>query len=212
VKTLNWLLKIAAAGVVLNLAGCASHPLPKYERPLSKTPYQSVRTTAYTWTESDHILYGKSNALGGQLCIAPPPPKHPSQGNRRAKTHRRNPHRGHTKSRDSRPESVQIQWNSAAADWSRWPAGTLFRLTSNGQFFRVDDYGWALAGRNTIDLCMPSKRAMNLWGVRQETIQILRWGDPAVSHHILCPRRKYKHVRRMILELENKPRQASKLR
>ena len=41
---------------------------------------------------------------------------------------------------------------SAAADWSRWPAGTSFRLLSTGQIYRVDDYGWALAGRNTIDL------------------------------------------------------------
>ncbi|HSS15546.1 MAG TPA: hypothetical protein VLQ29_01020, partial [Candidatus Dormibacteraeota bacterium] len=50
---------------------------------------------------------------------------------------------------------------SAAADWSRWPAGTAFRLVSTGQIYRVDDYGWALAGRNTIDLYMPNQREMN---------------------------------------------------
>src|SRR4030095_10429677 len=60
---------------------------------------------------------------------------------------------------------------SAAADGSRWPAGTAFRLISTGQTYRIDDYGWALAGRNTIDLYMPNQREMNSWGARQETIQ-----------------------------------------
>ncbi|HZE56663.1 MAG TPA: hypothetical protein VE031_02300, partial [Chthoniobacterales bacterium] len=62
---------------------------------------------------------------------------------------------------------------SAAADWSRWPMGTTFRLLSTGQTYRVEDYGWALSGRNTIDLYMSSQRDMNTWGARQEPIQIL---------------------------------------
>src|ERR1700677_2014318 len=45
--------------------------------------------------------------------------------------------------------------SSAAADWSRWPAGTMFRILQTGQIYVVDDYGWDLAGRNTIDLYMP---------------------------------------------------------
>jgi 3D (Asp-Asp-Asp) domain-containing protein len=56
---------------------------------------------------------------------------------------------------------------SAAADWSRWPVGTTFRLLSTGQIYRVEDYGWALSGRNTIDLYMANRQDMNSWGARQ---------------------------------------------
>ena len=101
---------------------------------------------------------------------------------------------------------------SAAADWSRWPAGTTFRLLSTGQMYRVEDYGWALAGRNTIDLYMPNERAMNSWGERQEPIQIVHWGNPDDSLKLLMPRMQYKHVRRMVLELQGNEEQAAALR
>ena len=101
---------------------------------------------------------------------------------------------------------------SAAADWSRWPAGTSFRLLSTGQIYRVDDYGWALAGRNTIDLYMPNQREMNSWGARQETIQILQWGDPQESLQFLRRHQDYRHIKRMVLELEGRHEQAAELR
>jgi 3D (Asp-Asp-Asp) domain-containing protein len=100
---------------------------------------------------------------------------------------------------------------SAAADWARWPAGTTFRLLSTGQTYRVEDYGWALAGRNTIDLYMPNQHAMNSWGTREEPIQILRWGDPDESLRLLLPRMRYKHVRRMVLELQGNEQEAAAL-
>ena len=81
--------------------------------------------------------------------------------------------------------TVKPQIGSAAADWSRWPAGTVFRLISTGQVYKIDDYGWALAGRNTIDLYMPTPNEMNKWGARSEPIQILRWGDPDESLRLL---------------------------
>jgi 3D (Asp-Asp-Asp) domain-containing protein len=101
---------------------------------------------------------------------------------------------------------------SAAADWSRWPAGTAFRLVSTGQIYRVDDYGWALAGRNTIDLYMPNQREMNSWGARHETIQILQWGDPQESLQFLSRHQDYRHIKRMVLELEGRHEQAAALR
>lgn len=101
---------------------------------------------------------------------------------------------------------------SAAADWSRWPAGTSFRLLSTGQIYRVDDYGWALAGRNTIDLYMPSQREMNSWGARQESIQILQWGDPQESLQFLRRHQDYRHIKRMVLELEGRQKEAAALR
>ncbi len=79
----------------------------------------------------------------------------------------------------------QPRIGSAAADWSRWPVGTTFRVLSTGQVYKVDDYGWALAGRNTIDLYMANRADMNRWGVRHEPIQVLRWGDRDASMALL---------------------------
>jgi 3D (Asp-Asp-Asp) domain-containing protein len=101
---------------------------------------------------------------------------------------------------------------SAAADWSRWPMGTTFRLLSTGQMYRVDDYGWALSGRNTIDLYMANSRDMNTWGARQETIQVLQWGDSQQSLQFLRSHQDYKHIKRMVLELEGREEQAAALR
>ena len=88
------------------------------------------------------------------------------------------------------------QIRSAAADWSRWPMGTQFVIEATGQTYVVDDYGWELAGRNTIDLYCPSRAEMNAWGVRRVTIHVLHWGDPWASYRILKPRTGYAHVRR----------------
>jgi len=91
--------------------------------------------------------------------------------------------------------------NSAAADWGRWPVGTIFRILQTGQMYIVDDYGWALAGRNTIDLYEPTREKMDCWGVRCVDIQILQWGDARQSYSTLLPRSKYRHVERMLHEL-----------
>ena len=104
------------------------------------------------------------------------------------------------------------QIGSAAADWSRWPAGTVFRLLSTGQNYRVEDYGWALAGRNTIDLYMPNQREMNSWGAREETIEVLKWGDPQESLQFLQRHQDYRHIKRMVLELEGRHKEAAALR
>ena len=104
------------------------------------------------------------------------------------------------------------QIGSAAADWSRWPAGTVFRVLSTGQNYRVEDYGWALSGRNTIDLYMPNQREMNSWGARQEAIEILKWGDPQESLQFLRRHQDYRHIKRMVLELEGHEKEAAALR
>ena len=108
----------------------------------------------------------------------------------------------------SRPPQI----GSAAADWSRWPAGTVFRLLSTGQNYRVEDYGWALSGRNTIDLYMVNQREMNDWGARAETIEVLKWGDPRESLQFLRRHQDYRHNNRMVLELEGRQKEAASLR
>ncbi len=75
----------------------------------------------------------------------------------------------------------------------------------------MDDYGWALSGRNTIDLYMANSRDMNTWGARQETIQILQWGDPQQSLQFLQSHQDYKHIKRMVLELESRDHEAAKM-
>jgi 3D (Asp-Asp-Asp) domain-containing protein len=94
--------------------------------------------------------------------------------------------------------------NSAAADWSRWPYGTVFRVIENGEIYEVDDIGWALSGRNTLDLYKPSKRAMNEWGARMVNIEVLKWGEDRDSFEVLSKRAKHRHVKRMVVDLEKR--------
>jgi 3D (Asp-Asp-Asp) domain-containing protein len=211
-------------------------PLPKYETPLVKRDFQNVRTTAYTHTEADHRQFTNHNALGGQLHAAtgairraeytprasPVNADEQSDYRRVSYTHaaiepfsmepRRTTKVVKTKHGNKRVVVVtKPQIGSAASDWSRWPAGTVFRLLSTGQVYQIDDYGWALAGRNTIDLYMPTRSAMNAWGAREEGIQILRWGNLSESLRLLQAHQGYRHIRRMVLELEGQDVAAASL-
>jgi len=195
-----------------------------------------VRTTAYTHTEADHLPYGNHNALGGRLHAATgairraeyTPRAIPVNGDDPA-DYRRASYSSPALEKFSLKETKTTkvvktkhgtkkvvvtkkpQIGSAAADWSRWPAGTVFRLISTGQVYRVDDYGWALAGRNTIDLYMPSRREMNSWGAREENIQVLQWGDSNESLRLLQAHQGYRHIRRMVLELQGQDAAAASL-
>jgi hypothetical protein len=200
--------------VALSLGACSTgRHLPAYERPLARTDFQNVRTTAYTDSESDHRQYGNRTALGGVLRAAPPPSAP------RAIPVGQAVERGGYQpiAYVSRPQPFagnripDPSYGSAAADWARWPAGTIFRVLSTGQLYRVEDYGWALSGRNTIDLYMATPREMNNWGVRQELIEVVQWGDPQESLRRLARHTKYRHIKRMVLELEGRERAAARL-
>ncbi|MBP7951514.1 MAG: 3D domain-containing protein [Verrucomicrobiales bacterium] len=94
---------------------------------------------------------------------------------------------------------------SAAADWSIFPMGTVFRILGESNTYVVDDYGSALVGTKTIDLYRPSKSEMSKWGARNVHIEILRWGSFDQSLKILSERRKHSHVRAMYANiLKNK--------
>jgi 3D (Asp-Asp-Asp) domain-containing protein len=208
-------LLAAAAGLSLGACGTTRN-LPAYERPLARTDFQQVRTTAYTHTEADHEEYGNRTALGGILHAAAPP--FVPRAIPVAQSVFRGPENDYQPIAYVSPSqpflggrlSNQI-YGSAAADWARWPAGTIFRVISTGQLYRVEDYGWALAGRNTIDLYMATPREMNGWGVRQEPIQIVQWGDAQESLRRLASHTKYRHIKRMVLELEGHERAAANL-
>jgi 3D (Asp-Asp-Asp) domain-containing protein len=155
------LLLLAAVAMVF--ASCA-RSLPTYEKPIARTQFQRVRTTAYTHSEGDHLKYGCQTCIGTTL----------------------------------RYDAV----HSAAADWSRWPVGTTFRILDTGEICKVDDIGWALSGRNTIDLYKPSRGEMNAWGTRTVNIEILNWGDDREALALLRKRSKYRHVQRMMKDME----------
>lgn len=216
-------------------ARVSSRSLPTYEPPLARADVQTVRTTAYTHSESDHIQYGARNALGGPLqssiakneaarSVNEDPSidvnapdnitialmtreKRLALAKERAKA-KASAKKGRKVAKNRKPHS---RIGSAAADWARWPVGTTFRVLSTGQVYKVDDYGWALAGRNTIDLYMGSRSDMNRWGVRNEKIQVLSWGDRNTSVALLTKRQQYKHCRRMLLQLQGLEQQAAAL-
>src|SRR5438094_4665184 len=93
---------------------------------------------------------------------------------------------------------------SAASDWSRYPLGTRFRISSTNEEYIIDDYGWALVGTDTIDLYKPSRLAMRRWGVRHVDIDILQWGSEEQSLKVLAPRCKHRRVQQMVTALEKK--------
>lgn len=86
---------------------------------------------------------------------------------------------------------------SAAADWSRFPVGTKFRMAGQPQVYVVDDYGSALVGTNTIDIYKPTLGMMKDWGVRHIDIEVLQWGSFIRSAEILKARTHVSHTRTM---------------
>jgi 3D (Asp-Asp-Asp) domain-containing protein len=93
---------------------------------------------------------------------------------------------------------------SAAADWSRFPLGTKFKICGTDTIYVVDDYGPALVGTNKIDLCMQSRREVHHWGVRKVTINIIEPGSYDRSLTLLKRRKHVPYVRRMVKGLEEK--------
>jgi len=98
---------------------------------------------------------------------------------------------------------------SAAADWSRFPVGTVFSIAGQpGVVYVVDDYGSALVGTGTIDLYKPSRSMMDNWGVRHVDIQVIQWGSFERSMELMRDRTKWRHVRAMMDGIEARLRTA----
>lgn len=99
------------------------------------------------------------------------------------------------------------QVRSAAADWSKYPLGTRFKIEGLPYEYVVDDYGSALVGTETIDIYKPEKGTMNTWGVRNVPIKVIEWGSFEESRKILDERKHVRHadhVREMLHEIEEK--------
>jgi len=93
---------------------------------------------------------------------------------------------------------------SAAADWSVYPVGTVFKIKGMSQLFVVDDYGSALTGTGTIDIYTPNASHMKTWGRRNVEIAIVQWGSYARSAQLLSKRTGYSHCRQMYVAIKKK--------
>ncbi len=120
----------------------------------------AVKTTAYTHSESDHLVHGASTAVGTQLKAG--------------------------------------RVNSAAADWSVYPVGTVFQIEGQSGIYQVDDYGSALVGTNTIDIYKPTPQEMDSWGSRKVNIRVVKWGSFRKSLAIMQPRQDNTYIRKMV--------------
>ncbi|MCB1203215.1 MAG: 3D domain-containing protein [Verrucomicrobiae bacterium] len=143
------------------LAGSALSGEPATQSPLL---IRGVRTTAYTHTEADHLIYGNRSALGTEL-------------------------------------RYNVEYHSVAADWSRFPLGTKFRIRGYDRVFVVDDYGSALVGTHTIDLYFPDGERMKNWGLRFVDIEILSFGSFHESRKILAARAKNRYCLAMLASM-----------
>ncbi len=139
----------------------AAAPATEAAEPVITT---TVRTTAYTHTEADHLKYGNKTALGTELRYTP-------------------------------------EYHSVAADWSRFPLGTKFRIRGYDRLFVVDDYGKALVGSRTIDIYFPTKERMNNWGVRWAEIDVIEFGSFHESRKILAARGRHPHCLAMLASM-----------
>lgn len=148
------------------LSAAASKPKDKHAMPIYKYSERNrvVRTTAYTCSEDDHLIYGSKNATGTNLQYS---------------------------------DKVR----SAAADWSFYPVGTIFRIKGMKQLFVIDDYGSALTGTGTIDLYKPCRNNMNYWGRRNVEVTVVQWGSFKRSAKILEGRTAFAHCRSMLANI-----------
>lgn len=90
---------------------------------------------------------------------------------------------------------------SAAADWSFYPVGTVFRIKGLPYLYVVDDYGSALTGTGTIDIYNPDHATMNAWGTRKVEATVVQWGSFTRSAELLSKRTSYGHCRDMLANI-----------
>ena len=93
---------------------------------------------------------------------------------------------------------------SAAADWSVFPLGTVFKIEGSPHIYQVDDYGSALVGTKTIDLYKPNMDGIKDWGAQNVRIKVLKWGSYPRSLTVLQGRTSHSHVRAMIQGIQRK--------
>ncbi|MFT5468340.1 MAG: 3D (Asp-Asp-Asp) domain-containing protein [Verrucomicrobiales bacterium] len=155
----------AKTAIATSTASASAKPQTTTKRRPSHFGPRTVRTTAYTHTESDHKAWGRQTASGGTL-------------------------------------QSTTSYTSAAADWSRFPLGTIFRIRGESTVYVVDDYGSALVGSDTIDIYQPNRTQMDNWGVRHVDIEIIKRGCFVKSKKILGGRLHIAHCEQMYRQID----------
>ncbi len=176
---------LLAAVLALSLGACGtSRNLPTYERPLARTDFQQVRTTAYTDTE---VRSPGNTGIAPrwavsctrrrrQLCRAPFRSRN-DQSRLRGTTISRSP--------TSRPRSRF--WRTIFPTRSTAAPRPIGRAGRRARFFASFRPANFIAWKITVGRFRDETRSistwrrpreMNGWGVRQELIQIVQWGDP----------------------------------
>ncbi len=186
-KTLPFAL---LATSILFLANCttASKPYSGSSRPAQKKPQEKALTTTKT-------------------ILGQPRPGSVIRVRATAYSHQENEAGGKYGRKNAMGTILKYgKVRSAAADWSRFPAGTKFKIIGDPHVYVVEDYGSALVGTNTIDIYKPTLKSMRAWGVRNIDIKILEWGCFKHSLHVLNPRRAYRHCREMAVDIARRVR------
>jgi 3D (Asp-Asp-Asp) domain-containing protein len=105
--------------------------------------------------------------------------------------------------RGTRYQSGSI--SSAAADWARWPAGTLFRVLATGELFEVDDFTDDIVGKNTLLVYKPAAAALSNSGTHYVTVEIIRWGSFPASAALLRQQKSSTSKKILVELLERHP-------
>ena len=90
---------------------------------------------------------------------------------------------------------------SAAADWSFYPIGTVFKVKGMQQLFVIDDYDSNLTGTGTIGIYHPNLEMMDFWGCRNIEIVIGQWGSLEKSAEILKDQSRFPHAGQTLLNI-----------
>jgi 3D (Asp-Asp-Asp) domain-containing protein len=98
------------------------------------------------------------------------------------------------------------QVRSAAADWSKYPVGTTFKIKGLPYTYVVDDYGSSLVGTNTIDIFHPSLSSMRRWATRPAEITVVHWGSWERTANLLKGRCRHSHCAQMYAGVQRKIR------
>lgn len=98
---------------------------------------------------------------------------------------------------------------SAAADWSKYPLGTKFKIKGMPYTYVVDDYGSALTNTNTVDIFHPTLRGIKDWGLRTIEIDVIQWGSWDRTMALLKGRQSHWHCRDMYANARRHTQSAS---
>ena len=216
----------AALAAAVCLAGCGTtRRLPEYEPPLARTEFQTVRTTAYTDTESDHLQVWAARRTrrafaGGQPagCIVAPAATaaitpemargvYAGLGYGRAGSGRRLPATGP-------PSERPCRWFTAVPR-PIGRAGRRARSSASAETGQCVSRGrlrlGAFRAQHHRSLHAQSRDDGRVGGPSRADPDRVEWGDREESLRILRGRDKFRHIQRMVLELEGRRRAAARL-